>query len=148
MADLEILSDEECREILSTQRLCVLSTSDEGEPYAVPMFYGFDGETMYIGVSEGRKTRVLDANPRVCVIVTDVPHGQSWRSVSLSGRVEWVVDAADRAQAIQVLMEHNRRSRERLGESAPTASGATRSHQGSGRMMRIADARITGRARR
>lgn len=150
MSDLTPLSPTECAEILSTQRLCVLSTSDDGQPYAVPMFYGWDGATMFIGISEGRKTVVLDANPRLCATVTEVGPGQSWRSVLVSGRAEWLSEAAERARAIEVLMAHNRRSREAAGERPPEpepGAAAPRRH-GTGRMLRIAEAVITGRARR
>ncbi len=146
-SDLVVLERAECIEILSTQRLCVLATADADQPYAIPMFYGFDGDTLYVGITEGRKTEVLDVNPRVCVTVTDVQPGQAWRSVLVTGRAEWVADAAERATAIQVLIAHNRRSRERLGEPEPPSSSAPR-RQGLGRMMRVADATITGRARR
>ncbi len=144
---LVVLDRDECVDILSTQRLCVLATTDGEQPYAIPMFYGFDGDTLYIGISDGRKTEVLDVNPRVCVTVTDVQPGQAWRSVLVTGRAEWVTDAAERAKAIQVLIAHNRRSRERLGEPEPPADSAPR-RQGLGRMMRVAESTITGRARR
>lgn len=148
MPDLIPLSPAECAEILSTQRLCVLSTSDDGQPYAVPMFYGWDGAVMYIGISEGRKTSVLDANPRLCVTVTEVGPAQSWRSVLVTGRAEWVSEPAERARAIEVLMTHNRRSREAAGERPPDAASASPRRHGTGRMLRVAEAVITGRARR
>lgn len=152
MSDLTPLSPAECAELLATQRLCVLSTADDGQPYAVPMFYGWDGAVLYIGISEGRKTEVLDANPRLCVTVTEVGAGQSWRSVLVSGRAEWVTDAAERARAIEVLMAHNRRftpSREVPSPaSAPASAGASPRRHTGGRLMRIAHATITGRAKR
>lgn len=147
MSELTPLSPSECAEVLATQRLCVLSTSDDGQPYAVPMFYGWDGETMYVGISEGRKTSVLDTNPRLCVTVTEVGASDSWRSVLVTGRAAWVTDDAERARAIEVLMAHNRRSREAAGQPQPAAASRPR-HHGTGRMLRIAGAVITGRARR
>lgn len=147
MSDLIPLDAAECAEVLATQRLCTLSTADAGQPYAVPMFYGWDGAVMYIGVSEGRKTAVLDANPRLCVTVTEVGPAESWRSVLVTGRADWVTDADERARAIEVLMTHNRRSREAAGQPQP-APGATPRRHGTGRMLRVAEPTITGRARR
>ena len=147
MSDLTPLSPAECAELLATQRLCVLSTADDGQPYAVPMFYGWDGAVLYIGISEGRKTEVLDANPRLCVTVTEVGAGQSWRSVLVSGRAEWVTDAAERVRAIEVLMAHNRRSRAAAGERPPEPGAQPRRH-GSGRRLSVGEAVSTGRARR
>ena len=78
------LSDAECRLILARQRLCIVSVVDGEEKYAVPVFYGFDGDALYLGVAEGRKTRVLDANARVYILVTEVGPGDAWRSVSVA----------------------------------------------------------------
>jgi nitroimidazol reductase NimA-like FMN-containing flavoprotein (pyridoxamine 5'-phosphate oxidase superfamily) len=136
---------EECREVLRRQRLCVLATADGEQPYAVPLFYGYDGTSVFLGVAEGRKTRILDRNPRLCIAVAEVGPGDGWRSVLVTGRAEWVTDAERRARAIQVMMEHNRRP----DRPAPPPDGVTqrRRHAG-GRMMQIVDAEITGRAKR
>ena len=80
------MADAECRAVLERQRLCVVSVVDNGEPYAVPVFYGYDGATLFLGTSEGRKTRALDANARVYILVTEVGPGDAWRSVAIAGR--------------------------------------------------------------
>ena len=141
----------ECLELLATQRLGILATVDGDEPYAIPMFYGFDGASVYLGISEGRKTRVLDTNPKLCLTVTEVGPGEAWRAVVVAGRASWVTGGEERLSAIDVLMSHNRRfapPREATpaGNGAPSAPPPRR-HSG-GRLMRIADATITGRARR
>ncbi len=153
-AAIAVLSAAECHDVLGAQRLGVVCMSDGGEPYAVPMFYGFDPASgdLYVGISEGRKTRVLDANPRVSVTVTEVGPGEGWRSVIVSGRAEWVQEGDGRQKAIQVLMAHNRKFRAPGAAPAPPApAGEVKMHQrnhAGGRMLRIADATITGRARR
>lgn len=134
------LGDAECRAVLARQRLCVVSVVDDAEPYAVPVFYGFDGETVYLGTSEGRKTRALDANSRVYIVVTEVGPGDAWRSVAIAGRAHTITDSAERQAAIDVLVAHNRRIR---AADAPRASTPPRS---GGRVLRIEDAVITGRA--
>ena len=151
-AAIAVLDERECHEVLAAQRLGIVCTSDDGEPYAVPMYYGFDPETgdVYVGISEGRKTRVLDANPRVSITVTEVGTGDGWRSVIVSGRAEWVGEGEGRQRAIRVLMAHNQKFRKDAppkprpeGEIKPQQ----RNHQG-GRMLRIADAKVSGRAAR
>ena len=135
------LSDVECRAVLERQRLCVVSVVDDGEPYAVPVFYGFDGRTLYLGVAEGRKTRALDANSRVYIVVTEVGPGDAWRSVAIAGRARTLDDAAERQAAIDVLVAHNRRVR----ASGPPRDGPPPRRTG-GRVLRIEDAVVTGRA--
>ena len=135
------LSDAECRAVLERQRLCVVSVVDDGEPYAVPVFYGFDGQTLFLGVAEGRKTRALDVSARVYIVVTEVGPGDAWRSVAIAGRARTLVDAAERQAAIDVLVAHNRRVR----SSDPPRDGPPPRRSG-GRVLRIEDAVVTGRA--
>jgi len=134
------LSDTECRAVLERQRLCVVSVVDDGEPYAVPVFYGFDGRTLFLGVAEGRKTRALDVSARVYIVVTEVGPGDAWRSVAIAGRARTLTDGAERQAAVDVLVEHNRRVR------VSDASRGTPARRSGGRVLRIEDAVVTGRA--
>jgi hypothetical protein len=135
------LGDAQCRALLARQRLCIMSVVDGTDPYAVPVFYGFDGDALYLGVAEGRKTRALDANPRVHVVVTEVGPGDAWRSVAVAGRARTLVESDERHQAIDVLVAHNRRFRESRSER-PTAPR----RPAGGRVLRIEETVITGRS--
>ena len=135
------LSDAECRALLERQRLCIVSVVDGTEPYAVPVFYGYDGETLYLGTSEGRKTRALDVNARVYIIVTEVGPGDSWRSVAVSGVARTLTGEVERQRAIDVLVAHNRRVR------TPGASReAAPQRRTGGRVIRVEEAVLSGRA--
>ena len=134
------LSDVECRAVLERQRLCVVSVVDGGEPYAVPVFYGFDGQTLYLGVAEGRKTRALDVSARVYIVVTEVGPGDAWRSVAIAGRARTLTEAAERQAAIDVLIAHNRRVR---ASDPPRDSPPPRR---TGRVLKIEDPVVTGRS--
>jgi nitroimidazol reductase NimA-like FMN-containing flavoprotein (pyridoxamine 5'-phosphate oxidase superfamily) len=134
------LSDAQCREILARQRMCVMSVIDGAAPYAVPVFYGFDGEDLYLGVAEGRKTRALDGNARVYILVTEVGPGDAWRSVAVAGVARSLTDTEERQAAIEVLVSHNRRVRASNGEQAAAPRRRT-----GGRVLRIEHGVITGR---
>ena len=142
------LDDTECRDVLARQRLCVLAMVDGDEPYAVPVYYGFDGETMYLGVAEGRKTEVLDRNPRVCVTVSEPGPRDSWRSVLVTGVARAITDADERAYAIDVMMKHNRRDDRATAAPASKGQASPSARHGRGRMLIVEHATITGRARR
>ena len=58
------MADTECRAVLERQRLCIVSVVDGGEPYAVPVFYGYDGATLYLGTERQRAIEVLIAHNR------------------------------------------------------------------------------------
>jgi nitroimidazol reductase NimA-like FMN-containing flavoprotein (pyridoxamine 5'-phosphate oxidase superfamily) len=122
--------------------MCVVAMTDGEVPYAVPAYYGFDGTSLYLGVAEGRKTRVLDVNARVHVIVAEPAAGDSWRSVAIAGRATVLIDPDERARGIDALIAHNRRPAQG-GDAPPPSRPRT-----GGRILRIDDAIITGRARR
>jgi nitroimidazol reductase NimA-like FMN-containing flavoprotein (pyridoxamine 5'-phosphate oxidase superfamily) len=138
---IETLTEDECRTVLGRQRLCVVSVVDGDSPYAVPVFYGYDGSTLYLGTSEGRKTRALDANSRVYVLVTEVGPGDAWRSVAVAGHARTLTSDAERQQAIDILIAHNQRVR----NSADLPSSRPRRPSG-GRLLRIDDPTVTGRS--
>ena len=137
---IETMSEGECRTVLERQRLCVVSVVDGEVPYAVPVFYGYDGVTLYLGTSEGRKTRALDSNSRVYVLVTEVGPGDAWRSVAVAGRARTLASDAERQEAIDVLIAHNQRVRH-----TDVPSSRPRRPAG-GRVLRIDDPTITGRS--
>lgn len=141
------LDDAECRDVLAKHRLCVLAMVDGDAPYAVPVYYGFDGETMYLGVAEGRKTTVLDRNARVCVTVSEPGPRDSWRSVLVAGVARTITDTDERARAIEIMMKHNRRE-DRATPPAQSSGTSAAARHGRGRMLVIEQATITGRARR
>lgn len=135
---LRPMTDEECWTLLRSQRLCVLSLVDGSIPYAVPVFYGLDGTDVLLGISEGRKTRVLDTNPSVCITVTEVRTDGFWQSVQIAGVAAMVTEEADRAQAIQALMAHNRSL-----AGSPVPASAPRPL--SGRIVRVKSGTVSGR---
>lgn len=128
--------------MLRRQRMCVVAMTDGEVPYAVPVYYGFDGTSIYLGIAEGRKTRVLDENARVHVIVAEPAAGDRWRSVAIAGRATVLIDPDERARGIDALIAHNRRP-DRGGDAPPPSRARS-----GGRILRIDDAVITGRARR
>lgn len=145
------MSRDACLALLARQRLCVMACVDDALPYALPMFYGLDAErgTVVLGISEGRKTRALDANGAISIVVTETGPGDEWASVLVRGRAEVVTDAAEREAAVRMLMAHNRRperSAGTAGDGSPPAAPPKR-HSG-GRIVRVADAEIAGREKR
>lgn len=154
LAAIEPLDDAGCRELLARHRLCTLSMVDGLDPYAVPLYYGFDGETLYLGLAEGRKTAVLDTNGKICINVVEAGGGDRWASVQVTGEAEWLTGEA-RERAVQVLISHNRSvvASARPGSSAvaprqlrvPDAVPSRR-HAG-GRILRVSNPRMSGRTR-
>ena len=139
--EIVALNDAQCRDILARQRMCIMSVVDGATPYAVPVFYGFDGEDLYLGVAEGRKTRALDGNDRVYILVTEVGPGDAWRSVAVAGVARALTDGDERQTAIEILVAHNRRVRASNGEQPSVPR-----RRAGGRVLRIEHTVMSGRA--
>jgi nitroimidazol reductase NimA-like FMN-containing flavoprotein (pyridoxamine 5'-phosphate oxidase superfamily) len=116
-SDREIKDPAEIEEILKRRKVCHIALCKENEPYVVPMNYAWRDGTLYLhSAREGKKVEFARQNPYIsfCVVseweVVEGPVPCSWtthyRSVMGSGRVEFVEDAAEKAAALEIFMEH------------------------------------------
>ncbi len=133
------LSPEEIDAFLREQRIARLGCHADGETYVVPVIYAYDGSGLVAVTTEGRKTRMLRAEPRVCVEVDeyDADGRGSWRSVIAQGRYEELAgDAVEPALAL--LRERFRRASGRAPEPRERAADTV--------VFRVAFLEATGRA--
>lgn len=90
---------------------------DNGEPYLVPMSYGFKDGAVYVHCAkEGRKISALKSNPNVCFEVTSEAklvkkvEACGWtyhfHSVIGRGQVAFVDDKAEKLEGLNLIMEH------------------------------------------
>jgi nitroimidazol reductase NimA-like FMN-containing flavoprotein (pyridoxamine 5'-phosphate oxidase superfamily) len=84
------LTPEEIDTFLREQRVARLGCHADGETYVVPVIYAYDGSGLVAVTTEGRKTRMLRAEPRVCVEVDeyDTDGRGSWKCVIAQGLYE------------------------------------------------------------
>ena len=115
-----ITNEAEIRQILDTANVLHLGLAVEGEPYVVPMNYGFTLEegklTLFVhSAVRGKKLDMIQANPKVYFSIdTDripfegkVPcqYGLSYRAVSGWGKAAIVEDVEEKKQAMTTLMK-------------------------------------------
>lgn len=118
--EYQITNEAEIRQILDTANVLHLGLAVEGEPYVVPMNYGFTLEegklTLYVhSAVKGKKLDMIQANPKVYFSIdTDripfegkVPcqYGLSYRAVSGWGKAAIVEDVEEKKQAMTTLMK-------------------------------------------
>ena len=118
------LSRGEIDEFLRTQRIARLGCHTDGVTYVVPLIYAYDDETIVAVTTEGRKTAMLRANPRVCVEVDeyDADGRGSWRSVIAYGAYEELSgDAIE--PALTLMRERFARTAGRAAEPRPLGPG-------------------------
>jgi nitroimidazol reductase NimA-like FMN-containing flavoprotein (pyridoxamine 5'-phosphate oxidase superfamily) len=110
---MEELSDEEVVEVLKGESVGVISMCDEGEPYAVPMSFGYHDGDIYFEfgkIEEGRKFEVLERSPRATLTAyaldrsrwgdataNILPTGFAWASVMATGEMEKVKEPSEEA---------------------------------------------------
>ena len=65
--DRQITDRKAIDDIIRRSHVCRLGMCDDGQPYVVPLNFGYDGHSLYFhGATEGRKIDVLKRNNRVC----------------------------------------------------------------------------------
>jgi uncharacterized protein len=113
--DREIKDRKEIDDIIRRCRVCRLAMFDDGQPYVVPLNFGYDGSFLYFHAAhEGRKIDIIKRNNRVG-FEFDILHdivtaeqackwGAKYESVIGSGTVEIVDDLEAKKDALIWIM--------------------------------------------
>ena len=129
----------EIDDLLRSQVVGRIGCHADGETYVVPVIYAYDGDGFYAYSLEGRKIRMMRANPRVCFEVDEYDGRGSWRSAIVQGTYE-ELEGAGAERALALLSA-------RFAERATTSEGE-RQRRGNGPAVafRIRLDEVTGRA--
>jgi nitroimidazol reductase NimA-like FMN-containing flavoprotein (pyridoxamine 5'-phosphate oxidase superfamily) len=103
--------------IVRRATVCRIAMYDAGQPYIVPVSFGYrDGALYFHSSARGKKIDVLRKNNAVCVEfdvdheVTKAEHPCQWgvryRSVIGFGRAFFVEDEEEKAQALDAIVAH------------------------------------------
>ena len=84
-----------------------LACARSNHPYVIPIHYVYREPFIYIFTTEGKKTDVLASNPEVCIQVEKVMSANHWRSVILIGKVQRIMEATKREEAMAIIRERN-----------------------------------------
>jgi nitroimidazol reductase NimA-like FMN-containing flavoprotein (pyridoxamine 5'-phosphate oxidase superfamily) len=93
------MDDAEVAEYLADHDVAVLSLADEGDAYAVPVNYHYDGESLYLRLladPDSTKMAFVEATERATVLLYGVAGDISW-SVLARGTLRRL-DGAERAE--------------------------------------------------
>ena len=116
--DKEITSRSVIDEIIRGCKVCHLGLAVDGEPYIVPVSFGYDGESVYFHTAcEGKKIDFIGSNPRVCLefernvrLVTNNSKACKWtfsfESVIAYGTINEVTNPDGRAHGLNQIMRH------------------------------------------
>lgn len=119
--DREVTDINEIKSIIETCRVCHVAMADKGKPYVVPLNFGYaleDGAlTLYFhSAKEGRKIDILKENSAVCFEMANegalemfedpCDSGYYFQSVIGFGHAGFIEDAAEKREALALLMKH------------------------------------------
>ena len=111
----QITDNKQMEQILSQAQVCRLAMVDKGQPYVVPLNFGYgDGCLYFHSAPEGRKIDVLKADPRVCFEVDELVKmnkaaaacdwGVSFKSVIGTGTARILDTPAEKKAGLDIIM--------------------------------------------
>lgn len=104
--------------IIHEAEICHLSCCLDGQPYLIPVSFGYDGEAVYIHTGRvGKKIGFFEGNPRVCLsfvsqveIRPDQEEACEWSfafsSVIAEGSISEISDLEGKTSALNQVMSH------------------------------------------
>jgi len=111
----EITNQTDIEKIIKKSLVCRLALSDNGQPYIVPLCFGYKNRILYFhGAGEGKKIDIIKKNPLVCFefdINTEIIRaenackwGMRYQSVIGFGKA-FIVENFDKKQkALEIIM--------------------------------------------
>ena len=115
--DRKIRDRAEIEKIIARATVCRLAFSDNGDPYIVPLNFGYRSGMLYFhSAPRGRKIEIIGRNPRVCfeidtdltVVESEVACNWSMRyqSVIGFGTASLIEDPIEKQEALAVIGGH------------------------------------------
>jgi len=115
--DKEITDIKEIERIIKKAIRCRIGLVDNGEPYVVPVSFGYEKNALYFhGALEGRKVELIKKNNQICFeIDTDVKVVRSeepckwamkYRSVIGVGRAYILESDEEKCHGLRLIMKH------------------------------------------
>lgn len=107
MLEVAELSRQQIVELLERLDYGHLACSLDDRPYVIPVHFAYDNGEIFIYTTEGKKSRILAANPRVCLQFEEVIDNQNWVSVIIDGEAARVTDAKERERILGLIVAIN-----------------------------------------
>lgn len=94
-----------CENFLRGHRVGVMALARQGDAYAVPLFFAFDGKRLFFHSHQGEKDQFLKQTHLASFVVVEVHGDDDWTSVQATGPVEKITLSDDAMQALDVMAE-------------------------------------------
>ena len=111
----EIVEKAEIEAVIAAAEVCRLAMADNGQPYIVPLCFGYRENVLYFhSAMEGKKLDILKKNNRVCFEFdidieikegkTGCDYGMKFQSVIGFGQAYFIDDDESKRSALDVIM--------------------------------------------
>ena len=107
MIEILEMHDKEIRDFLRRMNYGHLACSRDDQPYVVPIYFAYDGTSIFIYTTEGLKSQMLEQNPKACLQVEEFLDGGNWQSVVIMGEANRIQDRDAREAAVELLRAGN-----------------------------------------
>jgi uncharacterized protein len=107
MVQVEDMSDKDSRALLKEVGYGHLGLARDSHPYVVPIHYAYEEPYIYIFTTEGKKTEIIEDNPKVCLQVEKVIDGRNWQSVIVTGDAIQLTTPKEVEHAMNLITETN-----------------------------------------
>lgn len=113
--DREITDRNAINEIIRRCKVCRIALCEDGQPYVLPLCFGYDGEYLYFhSANDGKKIEILKKNSRVGFeldilneIITDenpCKWGAKYESVVGTGVAEFIESQQEKAKSLACIL--------------------------------------------
>jgi nitroimidazol reductase NimA-like FMN-containing flavoprotein (pyridoxamine 5'-phosphate oxidase superfamily) len=113
--DKEITDRNEIDGIISRCKVCRIALCENGQPYIVPLHFGYDGKYLYFhSANAGKKIEIIKQNNRVGfefdifneIITAETPckWGTKYESVIGSGIAEFIESEQEKTKALECIL--------------------------------------------
>ena len=104
--------------IIHESLICHLACCLDGQPYVIPISFGYDEKTVYFHTARaGKKNEIFLENPHVCLafetdikLITDEENACEWsfdfQSVIATGEITEISDPAQKNAGLNQIMRH------------------------------------------
>jgi nitroimidazol reductase NimA-like FMN-containing flavoprotein (pyridoxamine 5'-phosphate oxidase superfamily) len=93
------MDDDDIEDLLVAAGYGIVSLCRDGDPYSIPISFGFDGDDVYFGfledTTEPRKMAFIAEGKTARLLVTDIRGRFDWQSVAVTGPVRSVDPEGD-----------------------------------------------------
>jgi nitroimidazol reductase NimA-like FMN-containing flavoprotein (pyridoxamine 5'-phosphate oxidase superfamily) len=107
MIEVKEMERPDIEELVSRVGYGHLACSEDRQPYVIPIHYAYIKPDILVYTTCGKKTEIIDANPKVCLQIEEVVDNSDWRSVMVFGEAGQVTGPKDRRDALNSILASN-----------------------------------------